>query len=138
MGKAREMGRGKSPMKRRGGREKVAEPRLLGTVIQLLLPSIKMKSYSPRGIPFEREFHDYLLRHFSGYTVASGNITGYWRREGRNEDCNEHREYQIALNGEKERLSLEKRVSNLAKELGEQTIFCQVNGRAYLIQAEAG
>ena len=108
----------------------------LGKVLLILLPSVKMKTKSPRGIPFAQELHDFLLIHFNGYTVASGNITGYWQHE-RQEECNEHRQYQIAFNRTKDRLSLESHLSKLASELGEKTIYCQFGGKAFLIRAIA-
>src|SRR5688500_10055507 len=107
----------------------------LGTVVQVLLPSIKMKSYSSRGVPFEKEFHDFLLANFDGYTVASGNITGFWKGSGKWEECNEHREYQIAVTGVEQRSRLEDYVGHLAGELKERTIFCTMNGSAFLIRA---
>jgi hypothetical protein len=107
----------------------------LGTIVKALLPSIKMKVHSPRGIPFEKEFHDLLLAQFQGYTVAAGSITGYWMRSSKKEECNEHREYQIAVvetNGLK---TLIKTLSRLARSLGERDIYVSMNGKAFLVSA---
>jgi hypothetical protein len=106
----------------------------MGKILLMLLPSVKMKSRSPRGIPFAQEFHEFLMIHFNGYTVASGNITGYWQRGTKEEQCNEHRQYQVAFKKDKDRLRLEQHLSRLASELGEKTIFCQFEGEAYLVE----
>ena len=67
------------------------------SLFQFLLPSVKMKSNSPRGVIFERELHALLMEHYGGYTVTGGNITGYWKRSDGAEECNEHRAYQVAI-----------------------------------------
>jgi hypothetical protein len=105
----------------------------VGTVVEILLPSVKMKSLSPRGVPFEREFHQYLLHRFRGYTVASGSITGYWRRPGKSEECNEHREYRVAFKTSAERSELEAYIAALTAQLDEESIFVTENGIARLI-----
>ena len=106
----------------------------VGRVLLILLPSVKMKARSPRGIPFAQEFHDFLMTHFNGYTVASGNITGYWQRGTEEEQCNEHRQYQVAFKKDKDRFCLEKHLASLATELGEKTVFCQFGSEAFLIR----
>jgi hypothetical protein len=107
----------------------------IGIVVQVLLPSIKMKSHSRRGIPFERQFHDFLLSSFGGYTVTSGNITGYWLGSSIGEECNEHREYQIAIARPEHLVKLGDYLGRLARELNERTIFCTMHGEAFLISA---
>ena len=107
----------------------------LGTVIQVLLPSLKMKSHSVRGVPYASEFHAFLISRYGGYTVASGSITGYWLRSNQEEECNEHREYQIALKDQKALEGLSEYLSALARELSERTIYCQANGEAFIIEA---
>ena len=114
---------------------KAASTKELGTMVSVLLPSVKMKSLSSRETIFEREFHEFLLASFGGYTVASGNITGYWRRRNLPDECNEHRRYEISIKTERDRKLLELRVACLAQELGETSIFCQRNGKAYLIRS---
>lgn len=107
----------------------------LGDVFSVLLPSVKMKSFSVRGKLLDREFHEFLLTNFHGYTVASGNITGYWRQEGeKQETCNEHQEYQIALRNRADRNRLEKHLRELRRELEEETIYCVFNGKAFLLR----
>ena len=59
-------------------------------LFQFLLPSVKMKSNSPRGTIFERELHAFLMENYGGYTVTGGSITGYWKRSDGMEECNEH------------------------------------------------
>ena len=112
------------------------KPKVLGRVMNLLLPSIKMKSYSPRGVLFDRELHSFLLTHFSGYTVTSGNITGYWKGHRHEEECNEHREYQIAIHRPNQRAILEKYLAHLAWELNEESVYLTFEGKAFLILAE--
>ena len=105
-------------------------------MVELLLPSVKMKSLSPRGVPFERELHEYLLTHFGGYTVASGSITGYWARKPDGEQCNEHLQYRIAVPSAKDRNRMERHVAHLAAELEEESIFCVAESKARLIFAD--
>ncbi len=105
----------------------------LGGVFVVLLPSVKMKSVSPRGTSFERELHQLFLKLFEGYTVTSGNITGYWMKLHSEEECNEHRRYEIASSDRKKKDALKQRLARLAAELGEESIFCQEDGAAFLI-----
>jgi hypothetical protein len=118
-------------------REGKARVEGLGKVMNILLPSVKMKSFSPRGEVFEQEWHEFLLKHFSGYTVTSGSITGYWQRDGGREECNEHREYQIAVRPRDGRKILERYVANLARELGEESVYVTFDGEALLISGQA-
>jgi hypothetical protein len=110
--------------------------RKIGRVVNILLPSIKMKSYSPRGRLFEGELHAFLLTHFTGYTVTAGNITGYWKGTGSREECNEHRQYEIAFSSFDKLSMLENYLAHLAWELGEKTIYLTTAGRAVLISAK--
>ena len=110
--------------------------RKIGRVVNVLLPSIKMKSYSPRGFVFEGELHSFLLAHFTGYTVTAGSITGYWKGTGSKEECNEHRQYEIAFSSIGKLSILEKYLAHLAWELGEKTIYLTTAGRAVLISAK--
>ena len=110
--------------------------RKIGRVVNVLLPSIKMKSYSRRGCVFESELHSFLLTHFTGYTVTAGNITGYWKGTGSKEECNEHRQYEIAFSSIGKLSVLEKYLAHLAWELGEKTIYLTTGGRAVLISAK--
>ena len=90
-----------------------SRPKTIGAIVELLLPSVKMKSLSPRGVPFERELHEYLLTHFDGYTVASGSITGYWAKGPDGEQCNEHLQYRIAVPSAKDRNRMERHIAHL-------------------------
>ena len=104
--------------------------------MNVLLPSIKMKSFSPRGVLFEQELHSFFLKHFTGYTVTAGNITGYWNGPGSREECNEHREYQIAIDQTAKRALFEKYLAQLARELNEETLYLTFEGKALLVSAE--
>ena len=95
-----------------------------------------MKSYSPRGRLFESELHAFVLTHFTGYTVTAGNITGYWKGSGSKEECNEHRQYEIAFSSVEKLSVLENYLAHLAWELGEKTIYLTTAGRAVLISAK--
>jgi hypothetical protein len=106
---------------------------VIGTIVQVLLPSIKMKSRE-KGRVLERDFHRFLVSSFGGYTVASGSITGYWIGSSRKEECNEHREYQIAISSTADFEKLTNYLSTLADQIREETIFCAMSGRAFLIR----
>ena len=100
----------------------------------MLLPSEKMNSVSSRGIPFEREFHEFLLQNFGGYTQFSGNVTGCWKQDGGGKECIEHCEYQVACRKPSQRRLLEGRLAELAVELDEESIFYAIAGDVYLIE----
>lgn len=78
-----------------------------------------------------------LFLGFKGYTVTGGNITGYWILEGIGEECNEHREYQIAVSDAAELDELRRYLGKLARQLNEQSVFCTIDGRAFLLKAAA-
>ena len=107
----------------------------IGVIVCVLLPSVKMKEKSKRHIPFERELHDFLISEFKGYTVTAGSITGYWVRRSKDEECNEHREYQIAISSADGLEKLRDYLARLASRLKERTIFCTIHGDAFLVRA---
>jgi hypothetical protein len=107
---------------------------LLGRIGVFLLPSLKMKSLSPRGRTYDQELHDFLLQNFTGYTVTTGNISGYWISCG-HEHYGEHREYKVAFSDPSKVPSLERYVAVLAAEIGEQTVYWEIGDEAYLLAA---
>ena len=109
----------------------------LGRIGVFLLPSLKMKSQSPRGQTYDQELHDFLMNSFTGYTVTAGNISGYWKDESGREQYGEHREYKIAFSDERQIPPVEKHIAHLAAELGEEFIYCEYDDRAFLLRAEA-
>ncbi len=108
---------------------------LLGETGAILLPLEKLSEKSPRGVPFEREVHEFLLTNFNGYTVASGNISGHWKDETGRDHYGEHRQYKVALPNREAIHSLEVFVATLARDLGEDCIYFELAGRVYLVYA---
>jgi hypothetical protein len=98
-------------------------------IFQFSLPSVKMKSNSPRGVVFGRELHAFLMENYGGYTVTGGSITGYWKQPDGSEECNEHRAYQVAIQKPRSIKRLQKFIVTLGLELGEQSIFCVTGGK---------
>jgi hypothetical protein len=107
----------------------------LGRIGVFLLPSLKMKSVSPRGKTYDQELHDFLIDHFSGYTVTAGNISGYWKTNGY-EQYGEHREYKVAFEDDSKIEVLEKHIADLGAEIGEEMVYCELGNRAVLIHGE--
>lgn len=108
----------------------------MGSVAAMLLPIEKLKQLSPRGVPFEREIHEFLSMTLNGYTVASGNISGHWKDNTGRDHYGEHRQYQIALPySSAARQTLEIFLSTLAREMGEVCIYMEHAGEAFLIYA---
>jgi hypothetical protein len=108
----------------------------MGSVATMLLPIEKLKKPSPRGIPFEKEIHDYLATTFNGYTVASGNISGHWKDNTGHDHYGEHRQYRVALPPSKTaRQTLEIFLADLAHEMHETCIYLEHAGEAFLIYA---
>lgn len=108
----------------------------LGQTAAILLPLEKLKEPSPRGKPFEHEVHDFLLTNFTGYTVASGNISGHWSDQTGRDEYGEHRQYKVALPSRDAIRSLELFLAILAHELREQCIYFEVADSTYLIYAQ--
>jgi hypothetical protein len=107
----------------------------LGRLGTLLLPSLKMKSVSPRGKTYEQELHEFLVANFSGYTVASGNIAGFWKDRRGEQHYGEHLEYRVGFLSEEKIPLLEKYISELARELGEESLFWATGEDTWLIHA---
>lgn len=101
----------------------------------MLLPLEKLKLNSPRGIRFEQEIHDFLLKQFNGYTVASGNIAGHWKDSQGRDLYGEHREYKVGLSNDAQRVALENFLAHLAWEMGEQCIYLEAGREIFLIYA---
>jgi hypothetical protein len=94
-----------------------------------------MKSRSIRGLTYDDELHDILLEHFSGYTVTTGNISGYWKDARGNEQYGEHREYRIAFSDPDDISALQDYICALASEIGEESVYCEVNNQAWLLHS---
>ena len=105
----------------------------LGRLGILLLPSLKMKSNSPRGKSYEQEVHEFLVVNFSGYTLASGNIAGYWKDSKGEQHYGEHLEYRVGFLSEEKVPMLEIYISELAEELEEESIFWATGEDTWLI-----
>ena len=108
---------------------------LLGQTGTILLPLEKLSKNSPRGVPFEKEVHDFLLTNFNGYTVASGNISGHWTDDSGRDIAGQHRQYRVALPNSDAIRSFEIFVATLASDLGEQCVYFELAGQIYLIYA---
>jgi hypothetical protein len=98
----------------------------LGDRVSFLLPSLKLK-------PFEGEVHRFLMAEFGGYTVAAGNIFGYWKDDSGGESYGEHRLFTVALSDPGKLELIKGFLSRLARQLGEKTIYTEIGGRAVLI-----
>jgi len=101
-----------------------------------LLPSLKLKQ-KKRGQSFEDKVHHFLLKHFHGYTASAGNIFGYWRDEqtGR-EYYGEHKEYKVSFRGRDRVEMLQRFLSQLAGDLGEDCIYLEYGEDAWLVCAQ--
>ena len=115
-----------------------AAPRLdaLGRMAVFLLPSLKLKRRKRRGKSYDEIVHQFLMKNFGGYTASAGNIFGFWRDDqtGR-EFYGEHREYKVSFRGRDRMAMLQKFLSKLAAQLGEETIYLEYGEDAWLIHA---
>ena len=107
----------------------------LGRMAVFLLPSLKLKQ-KKRGKPHDELVHHFLMKHFAGYTASAGNIFGFWRDEqtGR-EYYGEHKEYKVSFRGRDRVEMLQRFLSQLAKELGEDCIYLEYGEDAWLVYA---
>jgi len=109
----------------------------LGRVAVALLPIEKLKLKSPRGTPFEREIHDFLVTNFNGYTVSSGNISGHWKDDTGHDHYGEHRQYKVALAAEESIRSFEVFLAEIAAEMREECIYMEIGREIFLIYSTA-
>ncbi|MDB6130320.1 MAG: hypothetical protein JWM04_1427 [Verrucomicrobiales bacterium] len=105
----------------------------MGKTGLFLLPSLKMRRKSARGKSYDEELHDFLVKHFSGYTVSSGSISGYWKDEDGREHYGEHREYKVAFLKQKKVPLLEEYIAKLAEDIEEECVFWEKGDEAWLI-----
>jgi hypothetical protein len=124
------------------GSEKAERPvvrrEALGEAVRALLPIEKLKRQSPRGAPFERELHEFLLTNFSGYTVSSGAISGHWANDLGHDEYGEHREYCVAMPSREGLRTLEIFLATLAHDLGEECILVQIGSEMVLVYRTDG
>lgn len=109
----------------------------LGRMAVFLLPSLKLKQKKGRQ-NIEETVHLFLMKQFAGYTASAGNIFGYWRddQNGR-EYYGEHKEYKVSFRGEDRVGTLQKFLSQLARDLGEDCIYLEYGEDAWLVYATA-
>jgi hypothetical protein len=105
----------------------------LGPIGAALLPAEKIKMKSPRGEPFEKEVHQFLVSNFNGYTVSSGNISGHWKDDLGHDHYGEHREYKVALPGAEKARNFQVYLANLAAEMGEECIYVELGAEIFLV-----
>jgi hypothetical protein len=107
----------------------------LGRMAVFLLPSLKLKQ-KKRGKPHDEIVHHFLMKHFAGYTASAGNIFGFWRDDqtGR-EYYGEHKEYKVSFRGRDRVAMLQTFLSQLAAELGEDSIYLEYGEDAWLVYA---
>ena len=105
----------------------------LGERAVFLLPSLKLKGPGKSGALVEQQVHDFLLATFGGYTAAAGNIFGYWKDRSGSDSYGEHRQFTVGLNAASHGQALKEFLARIARELGEESIYMEIGGRAVLI-----
>ena len=108
----------------------------LGRMAVFLLPSLKLKQ-KKRGRTYEQTVHLFLMKHFAGYTATAGNIFGFWRddKTGR-EYYGEHKEYKVSFRGRDRVAMMQKFLSELARELDEDSIYLEYGEDAWLVYSK--
>ena len=105
----------------------------LGQLAVALLPIEKLKLKSPRGVPFEKEIHEFLVTNFNGYTVSSGNISGHWKDDHGHDHYGEHRQYKVALPADESVRSFEVFLAEIAADMDEDCIYMELGRDIFLI-----
>ncbi len=106
----------------------------LGLRALFLIPSMKVFGMrdSEAGHRMGKKIHDFLIANFTGFTMASGNICGYFE----DHEYDEHREYRVAIqddaSGAKLRL-LQEFLAGVCAEIGEVCIYLEYGGEAMLV-----
>ena len=109
----------------------------LGCMAVALLPANKVRLASPRGKTFQEEIHEFLITNFTGYTVASGNISGWWKDAEGKELQGQHIEYKVALPNDPAALgTLQAFLASLAFEMKEECLYLEIGSHASLIFAQ--
>jgi hypothetical protein len=105
----------------------------LGRMAVFLLPSLKLKARGQDGLAVEDRVHNFLIANFAGYTVETGNILGFWKDDGGQEQYGEHRLFRVAFTSEDRVPELEEFLARVAAEIGEQSIYLETGEDAWLI-----
>jgi hypothetical protein len=109
----------------------------LGQLAVFLLPSLKLKQRDADGVAVEDRIHRFLLGNFSGYTVETGNILGFWTDAKGTEHYGEHRLFRVAFAGTVRVGELEAFLARVATEIGESSIYLETGDDAWLIFPDA-
>jgi hypothetical protein len=106
----------------------------LGRSAAFLLPSLKLKQPPRASDPsIEASLHEFLMKHFGGYTAQAGNIFGYWREEGGRDSYGEHREFTVAIDTDSKLIVLKEYLARLSHDLGEECIYFRSGEQTALI-----
>lgn len=108
----------------------------LGKNVRFLLPSLKLKQPCTGGITVEQSVHDFLMTHFGGYTATAANLFGYWKEEDGAFSYGEHREFTVALTGERGLTELKQFLGNTVRTLDEKCLYVEVAGVASLLYGD--
>lgn len=109
----------------------------IGTPARFLVPSQKVFKIRDEetGHRLVKTIHDFLIDTYGGFTMASGNINGYFK----DSEYDEHREYRVAIPNTEHlarRWTLEDFLAVLCKKLDEECIYLEVGLDALLVYPE--
>lgn len=105
----------------------------LGTMVDFLLPSLKLKQRGEGGKTLEDDLHHFLLHHFNGYTATAGNVFGYWKNANGKEFYGEHIEYKVSLKNKKSIGLLENFLIKMAAEMNELSVYLAAGNKSWLL-----
>ncbi len=106
----------------------------LGTRALFLVPSRKVfrnkvpNTAATEKLRVAKLIHDFLMRNFDGFTMASGNINGYFQAN----EYDEHREYRVAVK-EKDLEKLQRFLAEVCIYLDEECIYLEYGTLAMLV-----
>lgn len=108
----------------------------LGRRALFLIPSVKVYGikHSKSGRSIAKVLHEFLLRTFNGYTVASGNIYGYFQSTELAYD--ELREFRVAFLEDDRKTKvplLQQFLADLCADIGEECIYLEAGEDAMLV-----
>lgn len=112
------------------------EKESLGRMATFLLPINKLKTKNSSGQTIDDQIHGFLIANYSGYTLATGNIFGYWKDRSGKEFFGEHREYKVSFSGKERIPHLENFLSEIAKEINEECVYLETGEDSWLIYPE--
>lgn len=98
-----------------------------GVIITFYIPSKKLNK------TIRNKLHSFFVKNHEAYTHETSNIKGFWLNKN-NLIKDKHERYEVSISKEKKIKELISFISNICKEIEEESIYLTIGKKSYLVR----